>query len=576
MTTATMTIDPALNSGTRGEVSIKGISGGNPMGSGPGGTAVADIEIRYTLERGLSGLYTYSIWTHDASYPVTNVGEARFCAKLNDNVFDWMTVDKNRNMKMFTASDWNNGTQLNMKEVRLLNTGIEKGQVEHKYDYSANQYETLAWGWSSTTKHIGFWFVNPTIEYLSGGPTKIELSAHRDATFNLNDKTAPAPPCLLNYWRGSHYGGSSIVVPQGEQWTKVIGPFLIYCNSGDTPDAVWKDALEESKVETALWPFDWVNGVDYPHKDQRAAVSGRLVLDDAQATDKGLSHLRVGLTHPDYIPRENLTAGRGGGRASPQAVTWQNDAKFYEFWCDGNAGGSFTIPNVRPGTYTLHAIADNVLGEFAQANITVEAGKPLDLGYITWHPVRYGQQVWEIGIPDRTADEFLNGPHYNQWGLYVKYAKEFPNDVDFTIGKSDIHKDWNLMQVPHLTDLSQTDGRGNGRATTWTIHFDMPSAPKGTATLRLAFAASETRLLTVGVNGTEAGTVTGLMNTGAIHRDADRSYWQERDVPFNAQLLHVGPNILTLTVPAGGITAGVEYDYLRLELDENAPYPATP
>jgi len=28
------------------------------------------------------------------------------------------------------------------------------------------------------------------------------------ATFNTNSLTAPAPPTLLNYWRGSHYGGS--------------------------------------------------------------------------------------------------------------------------------------------------------------------------------------------------------------------------------------------------------------------------------------------------------------------------------------------------------------------------------
>jgi hypothetical protein len=33
------------------------------------------------------------------------------------------------------------------------------------------------------------------VEYLSGGPTKVELSAHRDATFT-DSLTAPAPPTL--------------------------------------------------------------------------------------------------------------------------------------------------------------------------------------------------------------------------------------------------------------------------------------------------------------------------------------------------------------------------------------------
>ena len=53
-----VTIDPQANGGQRAEVSIKGIGHGRQMGSGPGGSVVADIEIRYTLARGDSGLYT--------------------------------------------------------------------------------------------------------------------------------------------------------------------------------------------------------------------------------------------------------------------------------------------------------------------------------------------------------------------------------------------------------------------------------------------------------------------------------------------------------------------------------------
>jgi len=83
-----ITIDPQANDGERGEVSVKGISGGKPMGSGPGGSTVADIEIRYALGRGDSGIYTYSIFEHKPDYPATAVGEARYCAKLNDDIFD--------------------------------------------------------------------------------------------------------------------------------------------------------------------------------------------------------------------------------------------------------------------------------------------------------------------------------------------------------------------------------------------------------------------------------------------------------------------------------------------------------
>ena len=194
--TTRVTIDPNNNDGERGEISVKGVYNGTPMGSGPGGSVVADIEIRFALGRGDSGLYTYSILSHQTNYPGTSVGEARFCMKLNDALFDWMTVDANRDMKMLTAYDWNHGTVMNGKEMRRMNTGSYRGQVEHKYDYSANQFDVRAWGWSSSSNHVGIWLVNPSVEYLSGGPTKIELSSHRDATFNTNALNAPAPPTL--------------------------------------------------------------------------------------------------------------------------------------------------------------------------------------------------------------------------------------------------------------------------------------------------------------------------------------------------------------------------------------------
>ena len=56
-------IDPASNGGARGEVSIKGISNGTftMTASAPGGGTQVDIEIRYSLGRGDSGIYVYSI-----------------------------------------------------------------------------------------------------------------------------------------------------------------------------------------------------------------------------------------------------------------------------------------------------------------------------------------------------------------------------------------------------------------------------------------------------------------------------------------------------------------------------------
>ncbi|MGD0888458.1 MAG: hypothetical protein ABR889_04350, partial [Acidobacteriaceae bacterium] len=249
--------DPATNNGERATISCKFTYDGGPL------TVPANVDIHYSLARGGSAVYLEAIWEHRPAFPELSFPVGRFAAKLNDDVFDWMTVDSRRNMQMITASDWNHGTQMNMKEARRMNTGILKGQVEHKYDYSAIQFDTPAYGWSSTSKHVGLWVVTANADYMSGGPTKLELVTHRDATFT-SSLTAPAPPTLLYVWKGPHYGGTDLVVARGEQWTKTIGPFLLYCNSGATPNAMWSDALAEAAHEAHLWPYTWATASDYP------------------------------------------------------------------------------------------------------------------------------------------------------------------------------------------------------------------------------------------------------------------------------------------------------------------------
>ena len=548
--------DPATNHGERATISCLFTYDGGPR------TVPANVDIHYSLARGGSAVYLEAIWEHKPDFPELTFPVGRFAAKLNDDVFDWMTVDSRRNMEMITAYDWNHGTEMNMKEARLMNTGILKGQVEHKYDYSAIQWETPAYGWSSTKQHVGLWVVTANADYMSGGPTKLELVTHRDATFT-SSLTAPAPLTLLYVWKGPHYGATDLVVAKGEQWTKTIGPFLLYCNSGATPDAMWRDALAEAANESHQWPYTWATAPGYPAATHLGGLSGQIVLHDPPAPKEKMTNLRVGLAHPDYA----LPNG--------QTVDWQHDGKFYQYWTRGDAQGNFSIADVRPDTYTLHVFADGVLGEYAQANVTVEAGKVARTGPITWTPVRYGRQLWDIGIPDRTSGEFLHGDHYWQWGIYNRYPTDFPHDVNFVIGKSDFHKDWNMMQVPHATDNS---GNSRGSATTWSVLFDLPRAEQGTATLRLAFAGTEARSLTVTVNGKQVGMLTNLPNTSVIHRDSDRGFWQEKDVAFDASLLQQGRNTLELTVPAGNVMNGVQYDYLRLEVNElaAAPLSATP
>jgi rhamnogalacturonan endolyase len=611
--TQTVTIDPATNGGERAEVSVKGVTGGRSM----------DIEVRYALGRGDSGIYAYAVFSHPASYGAMGEGESRYITKLNHN-FNWISVDADRNMLECTPEDWGAGVVVHAKEQRILSTGYYKNSVEHKYSYNAVQYKIPAYGWSSTKDHIGVWFINPTTEYLSGGASKLELVCHYDANNNPD-------PIILDYWCAGHYaGGAGCNIPAGEAWNKVIGPIYVYCNAladpaapspadldklaatagnpvvppawHDNANALFLDALSQAKVEKAHWPYDWVNGVDYPHKAQRGNVVGQLVLNDSLAPKSAstkLPHLTVGLAHPDYTSSAGGFVQRSG---NGNVITWPHDGNYYQFWTDGAEDGKFTISNVRPGQYTLHAFADGVLGEYAQANITVEAGKTLDLGKIDWKPVRYGTQLWDIGFPDRTGGKFFkgDGENYWLWGWNMRYALLFPNDITYTIGQSDYHKDWFFMQVPHaestdwinpeakdpanqrfgwvkaqsLDQYPQTDQAGpwrqwgRGRATTWTIKFNVDKATQGSAILRLALAGADGNGgLAIGVNGHDVGTVRPVA-TNALRYNTDTGVWQEKDLTFDASLLKAGENVLTLTVPAGDLESGVVYDYLRLELNQ--------
>ncbi len=635
----TVTIDPAANGGERAEVSIKGKSNGTFMmtAGAPGGGVMLDIEIRYSLGRGESGVYVYSILSHPASYPAMGAGaEDRYITRLNQG-FDWITVDGDRNMLEAAPTDWGEGVVVHAKEQRIMAKGVYRNSVEHKYSYSGMQFRTRAYGWSSTSSHVGAWFINPTTEYLSGGPTRIDLDAH------FGDNGDPEP-IILDYWHSGHYDGAKANIAAGEEWSKVVGPIFVYVNSLAAPraiskaeldtlaatagnptvpaswtanaNALWQDALAQAAVQAREWPFAWVKGVDYTPAAERANVTGQIVLEDPQAKTTKLPHLVVGLTHADTDPAKVPPVTFRGVTYPPaaDAGSWIHDARFYQFFSDGGEDGRFTLTKVRPGSYTLHATADGVLGDFARADVMVEPGKTLDLGKLVWKPVRYGRQLWEIGYPDRAAEEFFKGDPADVWlwGWNLRYALLFPHDVTYTIGKSTPGKDWFFEEVPHAESLAfvnpaakdpanqrfgwvkaesleqypQTDQRGpwavygKGRETVWTVKFNLEKAEQGTASLRVAFAGVNGMRagLPVAVNGQAVGALGDgsnaanqrLINTDAIRYNTDKGLWQERTLMFDAGLLKAGENTMTFTVPAGDLSTGVVWDYLRLEVGNGA------
>jgi rhamnogalacturonan endolyase len=195
--TNTVTINPTTNSGTRAEISIKGITGGTQMlGRGaPGGGTYCDMEIRYALDRGDSGIYVYAIFNHPASYRAGGVGsESRYITRLNQ-VFDWLTVDKDRNMLEASPTDWGTGVVVHAKEQRIIRTKEStRTPLSTNTATPACMYKTPAYGWSSinaTTSASGS--STPPSSIL--GPAVPPRSTSFDH-FGDNDNE----PIILDYW----------------------------------------------------------------------------------------------------------------------------------------------------------------------------------------------------------------------------------------------------------------------------------------------------------------------------------------------------------------------------------------
>src|SRR3954452_12871982 len=132
-----------------------------------------------------------------------------------------------------------------------------------------------------------------------------------------------------------------------------------------------------------------MNHPAYPLAAQRGHVTGRVALSDRQDASATISGAWVGLAAP-----------------SPD---WQQQSLGYQFWVHADKDGKFDIPNVRAGSYTLYAFVNGVMDEFRVDDINVKPGSKIDLGELKWTPKRFGQQLWQIGTPDRTAKEFRHG-----------------------------------------------------------------------------------------------------------------------------------------------------------------------
>jgi rhamnogalacturonan endolyase len=514
-----------------------------------------DIDCHFVLRRGDTGLYAYAILAHPAGYPDTGVGEWRIVWKLPHTSTDWtferIYVDALRNWYWGTYSDFVNEASTGIGEIKTITTGARAGQMDCKYEYAAEYQKIGCWGHASDTNKIGVWFVLGGYDYLNDGP-------------NMTDLTV-AESYLLQHFGRDHFGGSGTSVAAGETWSKIYGPFLLYCNktatSSHPSDALWADAQAQVQAEIAAWPYAWLTNSDYPADNLRGVVTGKIILTDPlkPALAAG-TNTWVGVSQPDP-----------GGN-------WQFESKRYQTWVHPDASGNFSLAHLRPGMFTLSAWTPGALGEFTLTNVIVTAGATNALGNLNWTNTHPGGQIaWEIGIPDRSAAEFKHGTNYWYPYLWTTYTNDFPNPLTYNVGTSNWTNDWNYAQPGYLT------GTNTWSQWKWRINFTLTNLPtSGSATMSFGIASIYYGAVDVYVNdesamtGELAVTIAGGSPGGnALIREGIHAKYGTGQMSVPLSSLRVGTNTITLiqrSVNSG--FAHVMYDYMNLELPASVVLPA--
>lgn len=498
------------------------------------------VELHYLLEVGRSGFHCYTVFRHGAGDAATYLEQARMVLRCDKNVFTNAFTSENKSGQMIAPSLLDAAPAI-MDATHVLPasssyttpTGTTDAglPVYSKYDWADFMETHKAHGLCGSS--TGLWMLSGSGEFMNGGPTKGELFVHGTDT----------TPLMIQTFHAGHFVGSdaNLQLAADEVWEKVYGPYFIYLNSGAGSAALWQDALQRADAEKAAWPPAWMNETNFPVS--RGTVTGELRADGLPAEGA----LMV-LAQPGF--------------------DWQAQGRDYQFWSRSGAGGVFTIPKVRPGSYSLYGCVPGCSGQMELAQVTVLPGVVTDLGRLSWTPPRRSQTLWQIGTPDRSSAEFRHGDLMRQYGLWWRYLEEKGTaELNYTVGSS-APGDWYYAQA--VTPLDS----GAYHTPKWNVNFNIASIPSGTAEVVIDLAGAMGGTLNLTLNGGSIGSVA-TVNDAGLYRSATRlSRYRQYRVTFNASQLLLGNNVLSFqmngrsnwsgTKPVSP-ASGVMYDAIRLE-----------
>ena len=592
--TYSLITDPATTGGNYVEISLSTTSESNSV-----------LEVHYSLLRGSTGFYVTAIWYHRSLDGAWGLGECRDNIYAG-SIFNWMSVDAQRNRLMQVSGGSAIGVQGAPVEVSLWTNGIYAGQYEDKYKYSADLGVNHVWGWSSVGtggKNVGLWNISASSEYYNGGPLKRELMEHLGTT-------------VLNMLNGGHYGmGADGNFVNGEVWTKVCGPYFIYCNNitnalagtNAPAQALYNDAQAQGVAETGAWPYSWFTNANYARAANRGTVTGKINISDSGNPNASAAGLWVGLIQQPVT--------------STSTYDFQQWVKPYQFWTKTDTNGNFAVSNVIAGAnYTLYAYGPGAPGMFmsqaqtggnppvlydlpaTQFAVSVPAGTTTNLGNVTWPPARVGATVFEIGYPNRTSDKFRHGDDWwvgdigpkstapsPIWSKWLELPFDFANGVNYVVGQNRWSTDWNFVQPVVVSSA------GAYKNSSSTITFNLAAAPTNgaTASLYLGLSSDYYSAIIVTINGNNLGNISGVTGspnnsfptTGyypgysasdATIREGNQAAASDERINFPASQLHAGANTINLGIRQIGGSYFADhamYDYIRLEMTGYVPPP---
>ena len=434
-----------------------------------------------------------------------------------------------------------------------------------KYDYSSYQGPSTSArnAWGVSTENVGLWTILGSAEFINGGPTKLKGAVSGGYMYNDD-------------FEGHGLGSSPTpAVAAGQVFTKVVGPFFMYANTGTNHLQLWQDAQNVGAQMTSNWPYAWLNESEQDYPRHRGTVTGTIQAKTGESTANAVVIL--------------------GNNAS---IDWpyQGDTNFL-FWTTADSNGNFTIPKVRPDNYVLFAYVPGIWGQLQLSNVVVTADQTNNLGTINWNPPHLQQRLWRVGTPDHSSKEFRFGDLPKQFGLWWRYLNERgQSDLNFVIGQSVESNDWYYAQcimaitpqsAPNLTDHTQTNGVEWGPR--WNVIFNLTNLPTTNVLFTLALAGGRGTAFYTYINGVNA-TPAPYQTTGYYTQDGANIYrdvvavgrYQYYQISFPKNLFVLGTNTLSLTIRQGGasptwnignvtngypdlLQGGLIYDFLQME-----------